>query len=447
MRALFCATAIALMLAACSWVPRLGVYKLDINQGNYITSGPGRQAQGRARPGSRCAPSSARRCSPTRSTPTAGTIPTSSIASAAPSSTGSSRFTSSTTRWRAGRRRNAAVAGGSRALRRWRRGAGQVVCLPRRRPARTSWLQQLLQKDGLVAVAAGPVPIRVAIAGSGGRMGQTLIDAVRAAPDLTLAGALEISGSAVARAATRANAPAMQRAWRSPPTPQPAFRNADVLIDFTRPDGDACSSGRVRWRRRSAPWSARPGSRAADKEAMRGLARGIPIVFAPNMSVGVNVLIKLVEVAAQRLGDDYDVEIVEMHHRHKVDAPPEPRCRLARRRPRRWAAISSRWASTLAEASPESARDAPSASPSLARRRRRRRSHGHIRGRWRAHRAHASGRDRGRTSPRAPCARRALSRSSARSLACTTCRTSWVCVERPRLKRRNHGGRSSFRPE
>ena len=57
------------------------------------------------------------------------------------------------------------------------------------------------------------------------------------------------------------------------------------------------------------------------KEAMREFARIIPIVFAPNMSVGVNVLIKLVEVAAQRLGDDYDVEIVEMHHRHKVDAP------------------------------------------------------------------------------------------------------------------------------
>ena len=61
---------------------------------------------------------------------------------------------------------------------------------------------------------------------------------------------------------------------------------------------------------------------------MRELARGIPIVFAPNMSVGVNVLIKLVEIAAQRLGDDYDVEIVEMHHRHKVDAPSGTALRL-----------------------------------------------------------------------------------------------------------------------
>src|SRR3981081_2728227 len=61
---------------------------------------------------------------------------------------------------------------------------------------------------------------------------------------------------------------------------------------------------------------------------MREFARVIPIVFAPNMSVGVNVLIKLVEVAAQRLGDDYDVEIVEMHHRHKVDAPSGTALRL-----------------------------------------------------------------------------------------------------------------------
>ena len=66
---------------ACSWVPRLGVYKLDINQGNYITSGPGRQAQGRPDPAAGARRRSVRRCSPTRSTPTAGIIPTSSIAS------------------------------------------------------------------------------------------------------------------------------------------------------------------------------------------------------------------------------------------------------------------------------------------------------------------------------------------------------------------------------
>ena len=170
-----------------------------------------------------------------------------------------------------------------------------------------------------MAVAAGPVPIRVAIAGSGGRMGQTLIDAVLAAPDLTLTGALEISGSAllgrdVGERSGRATGVAITA------DPAAGVRNADVLIDFTRPEGTlahlaACAAAKV------GAVVGTTGLSASDKEAMRELARGIPIVFAPNMSVGVNVLIKLVEVAAQRLGDDYDVEIVEMHHRHKVDAP------------------------------------------------------------------------------------------------------------------------------
>ena len=63
------------------------------------------------------------------------------------------------------------------------------------------------------------------------------------------------------------------------------------------------------------------GLSESDRRALGEFARTIPIVFAPNMSVGVTVLTKLVEIAAQRSGDDYDVEIVEMHHRHKVDAP------------------------------------------------------------------------------------------------------------------------------
>ena len=170
-----------------------------------------------------------------------------------------------------------------------------------------------------MAVAAGPVPIRVAVAGSGGRMGQTLIDAVLAARDLTLTGALEISGSAllgrdVGERSGRATGVAITADAAA------GVGDADVLIDFTRPEGTlanlaACAAAKV------AAVVGTTGLSAADKESMRELARVIPIVFAPNMSVGVNVLIKLVEVAAQRLGDDYDVEIVEMHHRHKVDAP------------------------------------------------------------------------------------------------------------------------------
>ena len=166
----------------------------------------------------------------------------------------------------------------------------------------------------------------MAIAGSGGRMGQTLIDAVLAAPDLTLTGALEISGSALLG---RDVGERSGRATGVTITADAAagVRNADVLIDFTRPQGTlanlaACAAAKV------GAVVGTTGLSDGDKEAMREFARGIPIVFAPNMSVGVNVLIKLVEVAARRLGDDYDVEILEMHHRHKVDAPSGTALRL-----------------------------------------------------------------------------------------------------------------------
>ncbi len=95
---------------------------------------------------------------------------------------------------------------------------------------------------------------------------------------------------------------------------------ADVLIDFTLPAATlthvaACARDGV------AAVVGTTGLSEADKKALSDAARSIPLVFAPNMSIGVNVLLKLVELAAAKLGNDYDVEIVEMHHRHKVDAP------------------------------------------------------------------------------------------------------------------------------
>jgi 4-hydroxy-tetrahydrodipicolinate reductase len=99
-----------------------------------------------------------------------------------------------------------------------------------------------------------------------------------------------------------------------------ALRETDVLIDFTRPSAtvahvNACAAAGV------GAVVGTTGLDEADRNALREAGRTIPLVYAPNMSVGVNVLLKLVALAAQRLGADYDVEIVEMHHRHKVDAP------------------------------------------------------------------------------------------------------------------------------
>ena len=150
-------------------------------------------------------------------------------------------------------------------------------------------------------------------------MGQALIEAALASSDLEVAAALDIVGSAsIGRDAGerfgRATGATVQADI------DVAVRAAQVLIDFTRPAGTlahvaACARHRV---------GAVIGTTGLDAGEQKELARhaaAIPIVYAPNMSVGVNVLLELVESAARALGAAYDIEIVEMHHKHKVDAP------------------------------------------------------------------------------------------------------------------------------
>jgi 4-hydroxy-tetrahydrodipicolinate reductase len=159
----------------------------------------------------------------------------------------------------------------------------------------------------------------VAIAGAGGRMGQALLEAILAQPDVALVGALDMAGSPVL------GRDAGERLGRSTGVVVGAdialaVVEADVLLDFTRPEGTlahlrACERAGV------AAVVGTTGLTATDRRALSAMAASIPIVFAPNMSVGVTVLLRLVEQAAQLLGEGYDVEIVEMHHRHKVDAP------------------------------------------------------------------------------------------------------------------------------
>ena len=161
--------------------------------------------------------------------------------------------------------------------------------------------------------------IRVAIAGAGGRMGQALIEATLEASDLTLAAAIDVSRSAAI------GADAGERCGRSTGVRvisdvDEALSVADVLIDFTRPSGTlahlaACANAGV------AVVVGTTGFDDAGKAEIAARARTIPIVFAPNMSVGVNVLTDFVRRAAQLLGPAFDVEVLEMHHRLKVDAP------------------------------------------------------------------------------------------------------------------------------
>ncbi|MEO5882250.1 MAG: 4-hydroxy-tetrahydrodipicolinate reductase [Caldimonas sp.] len=160
---------------------------------------------------------------------------------------------------------------------------------------------------------------RVAIAGASGRMGRALIEAVMASPDLVLSGALDVAGGAdIGRDATDF----LGRKCGVPVSAdlQAGLSQADVLIDFTRPEGTLVHLAVCRELGVNAVVGT-TGFTPAQKAEIAGLAERIAIVMAPNMSVGVNVVMKLIEVAAHALDESYDIEIVETHHRLKVDAP------------------------------------------------------------------------------------------------------------------------------
>jgi 4-hydroxy-tetrahydrodipicolinate reductase len=161
--------------------------------------------------------------------------------------------------------------------------------------------------------------IKVVIAGASGRMGHILLEAVAAAPDLRLHAALDRPGSpALGRDAGELIGTHLDVAVTA--DVKAALAGADVLIDFTRPEATllhlaACQEQRV------AAVIGTTGFDAQGKAAIAAAAERVPVVFAPNMSVGVNLALKLLDTAARVLNEGYDIEIIEAHHRHKVDAP------------------------------------------------------------------------------------------------------------------------------
>jgi 4-hydroxy-tetrahydrodipicolinate reductase len=160
--------------------------------------------------------------------------------------------------------------------------------------------------------------VRVAIAGAGGRMGRALLEAIAGASDVTLAAAFDQAGSPwTGRDASELSG---SRGVAIGSDVRAALAAADVLIDFTRPEGTLVHLEACRQAKRGIVIGT-TGFEPAQVERIREAARDIPVVMAPNMSVGVNVALKLVEMAARALGPDYDVEVFEMHHKLKVDAP------------------------------------------------------------------------------------------------------------------------------
>ena len=146
--------------------------------------------------------------------------------------------------------------------------------------------------------------MKLAIAGAAGRMGRALIEAAAADSELSVVCAFDTAAAGEQVGKVRiVSDPA-------------AVGQADVVLDFTRPEGTLALLKHAK-----AMVIGTTGFTEEDKERIAQAAKRIPIVLAANFAVGVNTVYKLAETAARILGEDYDVEIVEAHHRHKVDAP------------------------------------------------------------------------------------------------------------------------------
>ena len=161
--------------------------------------------------------------------------------------------------------------------------------------------------------------IRIAVAGASGRMGRMLVESILKAPDTALVAAFEQPDSPFIGkdAGELVGLPCGVAISNDVAA---GVAQADCLIDFTRPEGTlhhlelarAAGCGMV---------IGTTGFSADGKAAIAAAAEHIPVVFAPNMAVGMNAVFKLLDVAARILNEGYDIEIIEAHHRHKVDAP------------------------------------------------------------------------------------------------------------------------------
>ncbi|SEQ69385.1 dihydrodipicolinate reductase [Solimonas aquatica] len=158
------------------------------------------------------------------------------------------------------------------------------------------------------------VPVRIAIQGATGRMGQALQAAAAASSAVTLGAAFEREGHAAIGTAINTQGIKIGADLAA------AAGDYDVLIDFTRPEGTLAAL-EICLAQNKAVVIGTTGFTAEQKARIDAAAQRIPILMAGNFSIGVNLCLKLLEDAARVLGEDFDIEVVEAHHRHKVDAP------------------------------------------------------------------------------------------------------------------------------
>lgn len=161
---------------------------------------------------------------------------------------------------------------------------------------------------------------RIAIAGAAGRMGRTLIEACLQTDGLELGAALERPGSPALGSDAGVLIGGESLGVEVTDNLEAAASGFDVLIDFTLPEATLVNVAvcRATGKRLVIGTTGLTGDQRAELEQA---AQQIPIVFAPNMSIGVNLCFKLLDLAARVMGDGVDIEVIEAHHRHKIDAP------------------------------------------------------------------------------------------------------------------------------
>lgn len=171
-------------------------------------------------------------------------------------------------------------------------------------------------------------PIRAVITGVSGRMGGLLVRLVRDSPRFVLQGGTDKPGSAAIGLDVGLAARLAPLEVSTVESLHPVLSSAQVVIDFTTPEASvnhalACAAAGVPIVVGSTGFSVEA------REQLMAATKNIPVVLSPNMSVGVNLVMEVAAMLAQRLGPDFDVEVVETHHRMKKDAPSGTAMRLA----------------------------------------------------------------------------------------------------------------------
>jgi 4-hydroxy-tetrahydrodipicolinate reductase len=162
--------------------------------------------------------------------------------------------------------------------------------------------------------------LNIAIVGAGGKMGKTLLEACADTENICVSVATERHGSSLIGVDTGELIGAVKSGITISDSLKKAKNDFDILIDFTRPEP---TLAHLAWciEHKKAIVIGTTGFSASEKCIISDAAQQIPVVFAANFSVGVNLTFKLLEMAAKVMGDEVDIEIIEAHHRHKVDAP------------------------------------------------------------------------------------------------------------------------------